>query len=311
MKEILASEFGREGERNRLLPRVSVIIPVFNREAVVSEAIRSVQAQTYPVFEIIVVDDCSSDHTVQVVEGMALQNLVMVRLAMNSGGGAARNAGVERSVGELVAFLDSDDLWAPNKLQAQVERWIELGEPDNFFSYTAVRITSANLPATKNPEFGFSYEDSLSKYLFCEKNSIQTSSYMISKKLAMENPFSTARKHQDWDLIFRLYEKKVPFVFISEPLTEWRQGDSGNRVSANPNYRMSLQWHEKVPAEIDKENSCRLCFYGCVVFPTIFSLGNIKSVLKFMIFFVMREKTKGVVYFIRHCLMYSFRRLKG
>jgi glycosyltransferase involved in cell wall biosynthesis len=298
---------GREGSCS--FPRVSVIIPVFNRAGVIIEAIRSVQAQTYQAFEIIVIDDCSPDDPVKALERMALRNLVVVRLAKNSGGGVARNVGVSKATGELVAFLDSDDLWAPNKLQVQVEKWIELGKPDNFFSYTAVRITKNNCPTIENPEFGFSYEEPLSKYLFCDKNSIQTSSYVMSRGLAADNPFPLVRKHQDWDLIFRLYEKKVPFFFISEALTEWRQGDTPNRVSANPNYRMSLQWHERVAAQIDKKNSCRLCFYGCVVFPTVFSLKNSRSILKFMLFFLMRERVVGLKYFVKYCIRFYLRKI--
>ena len=99
-------------------PLVSVIIPTFNRAPCVGEAIASVLAQTYPHLELIVVDDGSSDHTSTVVSAFS-QRLVYMQQA-HGGVSAARNRGVAASHGELVAFLDSDDLWLPGKVAAQI-----------------------------------------------------------------------------------------------------------------------------------------------------------------------------------------------
>jgi glycosyltransferase involved in cell wall biosynthesis len=99
-------------------PLVSVIIPTFNRAAFVREAIDSVLAQDYPRIEVIVVDDGSSDHTSEVVRafGAALRFIRQT----HAGVSVARNRGVAASHGDLVAFLDSDDLWLPGKVAAQV-----------------------------------------------------------------------------------------------------------------------------------------------------------------------------------------------
>jgi len=99
-------------------PLVSVIIPTFDRAPWVGEAISSVLAQTYPHLELIVVDDGSHDATPRVVQafGPALTYIWQV----HAGVSAARNRGVGMSRGELVAFLDSDDLWLPGKIAAQV-----------------------------------------------------------------------------------------------------------------------------------------------------------------------------------------------
>ena len=99
-------------------PFVSVIIPTFDRAPWVGEAIASVLAQTYLHLELIVVDDGSNDATPQVVQAFG-QALTYVWQA-HAGVSAARNHGVEMSRGELVAFLDSDDLWLPGKIAAQV-----------------------------------------------------------------------------------------------------------------------------------------------------------------------------------------------
>jgi glycosyltransferase involved in cell wall biosynthesis len=100
-------------------PLVSVIIPTHNRAGWVGEAIGSVLVQTYKPIELIVVDDGSTDHTSQVVQ--ALGSALTYLPQPQAGVSAARNRGVAVSHGELVAFLDSDDLWQPEKVAAQVE----------------------------------------------------------------------------------------------------------------------------------------------------------------------------------------------
>ena len=99
------------------MPKVSVIIPTYNRRDFVREAIASVLAQTYRDFELLVVDDGSNDDTATVVQEFAEVRYVF---QPNRGVSAARNRGVALSNGDLVAFLDSDDLWQPRKLACQV-----------------------------------------------------------------------------------------------------------------------------------------------------------------------------------------------
>ena len=99
------------------MPRVTVVIPTYNRRDLVCEAIVSVTAQSYSDVEVIVVDDGSDDGTAEVVQQFAGVQYVYQR---NRGVSAARNVGVVRARGELIAFLDSDDLWQPDKLAHQV-----------------------------------------------------------------------------------------------------------------------------------------------------------------------------------------------
>jgi glycosyltransferase involved in cell wall biosynthesis len=98
-------------------PLVSVVIPTFNRAYWVGEAIQSVLAQAYPRLELIVIDDGSDDHTHDVVQGFGPTLTYLWQ--EHRGVSAARNRGVEASHGDLLAFLDSDDLWLPEKVAAQ------------------------------------------------------------------------------------------------------------------------------------------------------------------------------------------------
>src|SRR5690625_2675360 len=99
---------------------VSVIIPVYNRENVILRAISSVLTQSYENIEVIVVDDASSDNTARVVAQVDDPRLRIIRRCSNYGAAAARNVGIGASVGQYLAFLDSDDYWLPDKIRQQV-----------------------------------------------------------------------------------------------------------------------------------------------------------------------------------------------
>ena len=100
-------------------PLVSVIIPTYNRGWIIKEAIDSVLAQDYTEFELIVVDDGSTDHTSDVLDSYG--DDIKVLFQKNKGVSAARNRGIAEASGKFIAFLDSDDLWLPQKLTVQIE----------------------------------------------------------------------------------------------------------------------------------------------------------------------------------------------
>ncbi len=142
-----------------MAPRVSVVIPAFNREGYLGEAIESVLAQGYPETEIIVVDDGSTDGTAAVAS--SYPDVACLRLR-HRGQAAARNAGVAAARGELVAFLDSDDVWAPSKLAAQLavleaQPGVSLvfGLVDEFVSPELPPAAAASVRAPASPRAGF------------------------------------------------------------------------------------------------------------------------------------------------------------
>lgn len=109
---------GAEWMERKLMPKVSVVIPVFNGERFIQDAIRSVLRQTFRDFEIIVVDDGSTDKTKEVVQSFGAG--IIYRYQMNAGADIAYNNGIAMGSGQYVAFLDHDDVWYPNKLETQV-----------------------------------------------------------------------------------------------------------------------------------------------------------------------------------------------
>lgn len=98
---------------------ISAVIPAYNSAAFITDAVRSIQQQTYPIDEIIIVDDGSTDNTEQIVS--TLSGRIVSIKQQNQGPSAARNTGIEAAKNEWIAFLDADDQWTPNKIERQLE----------------------------------------------------------------------------------------------------------------------------------------------------------------------------------------------
>lgn len=102
---------------------VSIIVPAYNSECYIGRTIESVISQTYKFWEMIIVDDCSSDKTAEVILSYSLKDkrIKYSRLEVNSGAAVARNVAMSMATGQYIAFLDSDDVWLPDKLSAQIQ----------------------------------------------------------------------------------------------------------------------------------------------------------------------------------------------
>ena len=119
-------------------PAVSIVLPTYQRDALVGRAIRSVLAQTWTDFELLVVDDGSTDDTAAVVAGFADPRLRYLRLETNRGAAAARNAGIRQTTAPLLAFQDSDDEWLPAKLERHMHAFATCG-PEVGVVYSDMR----------------------------------------------------------------------------------------------------------------------------------------------------------------------------
>jgi teichuronic acid biosynthesis glycosyltransferase TuaG len=120
------------------MPLVSIITPSWNVERLIGETILSVQAQTFADWELLIADDCSTDNTAAVIESYAAKDsrIRLIRQPRNGGPALARQAAIEQAKGRFIAFLDSDDLWLPAKLERQVAF---AREHRATLSYTAFR----------------------------------------------------------------------------------------------------------------------------------------------------------------------------
>lgn len=132
---------------------VSVIMPAWNAAAFMSRSVESVLGQTRPELELIIVDDCSTDGTLALIERHAEADTRVrpIRQARNSGVAAARNAGIAAARGEFVAFLDSDDWWHPRKLELQVAQMRRSGVRISYCVYERIAEDGRVLSTVRPP----------------------------------------------------------------------------------------------------------------------------------------------------------------
>lgn len=116
---------------------VSIIMPSYNTAKYISESIKSIQAQTYSNWELIIVDDCSTDNTIEVICSFEDPRIKLLQNEKNAGAAISRNYALREAKGKWVAFLDSDDTWAPEKLEKQI-KFME--DNDYSFTFTDYRI---------------------------------------------------------------------------------------------------------------------------------------------------------------------------
>lgn len=117
---------------------VSIIMPSWNTERFIAETIQSVIDQTYTNWELIIVDDCSSDNTDEVVASFKDKRIKYLHNEKNSGAALTRNKALREAKGEWIAFLDSDDLWMPEKLEHQIDFMNKNGYSLSFTEYEKI-----------------------------------------------------------------------------------------------------------------------------------------------------------------------------
>ncbi|MGF1568061.1 MAG: glycosyltransferase family 2 protein [Nodosilinea sp.] len=223
-------------------PVVSVVIPTFNRACLVKRAIDSVLSQTFEDYEIIVVDDFSTDHTPQVVTELNDARINYVRHPQNMGGAASRNTGIVLAKGHFIAFLDSDDTWVANKLEVQLKAIEHYQASSHIVAYSQ-RVFEHSADQKTIPERGKEATLPLAEYLFCEQGDMQTSTLVLSTQLANTIKFRPSlKKHQDWDFCLRLEAAGADFVFINQPLSIWNNEPRTDQVSRIADYRLSIDW---------------------------------------------------------------------
>ena len=218
------------------MPLISVVIPVYNGEQTIKETIASVLAQTFTDLEVIVINDGSTDGTLDLVSSIAddspagtLRERIRVFSYPNGGQAASRNRGISHALGEFLAFIDADDLWTPQKLEAQLQALREHPDAAIAYSWSDCIDERGNYlrPASHitlngdvlQPLFLVNFIDNGSNPLIC-KTALET----VGGFDEMMPP------SEDWDLWLRLAEH-YPFVCVPQPHILYRQSTSSQ--SAN------------------------------------------------------------------------------
>ncbi|WP_247729037.1 glycosyltransferase family 2 protein [Halovivax limisalsi] len=209
-------------------PLVSVVLPTYERAPALQGAIDSVLDQTYDEVELIVVDGGSTDGTRAVVESVEDPHLTYVRRDSPRGVSAARNLGIDRSNGDLVAFVDADDRWRPEKLREQVSA-LRGSPPEYGVAYCGIGKRDGE-PIARAGASGDVRED-------LRHLAVPTyTSTLLARRGALERVGGFDESlpcFEDWELCLRL-SRDCAFAYVDEPLVEKGAETPGENVSADP-----------------------------------------------------------------------------
>ena len=199
---------GRQEAGGVLMPRVSVVLPVHNRADVLSRAIESVLAQELSDFELIVVDDGSTDESATLVQSFTDERVRLVRLDRNRGGNAARNEGVTAARSPLIAFLDSDDRYLPNKLAFVVGEFDRRPPLDLLVdSFVKIQPPGARKAEVVRRNPAIDDRELFRRALFTRQLWKATPAITVRREVALKVPFDeTLRRLQDFDFLIRASE---------------------------------------------------------------------------------------------------------
>ena len=225
---------------------VSIIMPSYNTAKFISETIESVLAQTYPDWELIIVDDCSTDDTDAVVRPyLADDRIRYIKNEKNSGAAVSRNRALREAKGKWIAFLDSDDLWLPEKLEKQ----IAFMEKNNCrFSYTNyIEIDENSVPNGRSVT-GPKKITRHGMYNYCWMGCLTV---MYDAETVGLVQIADIKKNNDYAMWLKVCEKADCYL-LEETLAKYRKR-SGS--ISNHGYTKLIKWHYKLYREAEKKNS--------------------------------------------------------
>lgn len=256
-------------------PIISVIIPTYNREKLIMDSIDSVLNQTFQDFEILIIDDVSTDNTEQLIKDLNNEKIRYYKLDKNGGQCIARNYGIKKARGKYIAFLDSDDRWLPEKLEKQLECFKNGSEKLGcVYAYGYEKdVIRDTIFLTNEPYYrGDLHEKFLDR--FCPP----TPSLFMVKKEALEKVNGFDEKlitFVDLDLWLRI-SKYYEFDYVNEPLiTKYEQiGDQyvNNFEKRYNGFRLFIEkWKDELIQKIgiDGFRNFKKALVGAVVVPIL------------------------------------------
>ena len=255
--KIKEQQLNTENKQEYVDDLVSIITPAYNAAEYVAETIESVLVQTYPKWEMLIVNDCSKDNTAEIVQSYAAKDnrIKLINLKQNSGAAVARNTAIQNAKGRYVAFLDSDDLWKKEKLQKQL----------NFMKQNGYAFTFHNFimfDDGKEKENGKIIKVSIQvdyKKLLKGNNTGGCLAVCIDRRIVKEI-FMPSKRHEDyicWLNILKRY--RIKGYGINEILGYYRVG----KVSVSSNKFKSALWTWKVYRDSQNLSFLKSIYYIC------------------------------------------------
>lgn len=213
--------------------KISIIVPIYNAEHFLAETIQSVIEQTYLNWELLLIDDGSTDQSSSICADFKSKDVrIQTYYKPNGGQASARNLGIKKSNGNWIAMLDADDLWHPTKLEKQIA--VVNAHPQVEFCYTNTSTFKGTIDNEIANNNGFEYGLYSTGQLFqniYSHNPISNSSVLVRKVLLEQSGFydehEKIRGSEDWDLLLRILKCNSHVFGIDEKLLYYRQHEDG------------------------------------------------------------------------------------
>ncbi len=245
---------------------VSIITPMFNSSLYIKETINSVLKQTYIDWEMIIIDDCSTDSCVKIVKKHIKNEtrIKLIELNSNYGPSYARNIGIKKSTGRFLAFLDSDDVWKKSKLEKQINFMVSNQYNFSFTGYDRININGDLRGVVIPNKKQVTYYDLLkTNHIGCLTAMLDLKK--INQKLYMPN-IGKRQDHAFWLKILKIYDNAY---CLQESLAKYRIRNGS--ISNNKIYNLKYQWN--LYRRIEKINFNYTLIYMC--YYIIFSIARI------------------------------------
>ena len=226
----------------RMSELVSIIMPSYNTGRFIAETVRSVLAQTYTDWELIIVDDCSTDNTDEVIaEYLGDKRIRYIKNERNSGAAVSRNRALREATGKWIAFLDSDDLWLPEKLEKQIAFMKENGYAFSYTEYSEIDESSAPLGVSVT---GPKRISKTGMYNYCWPGCLTV---MYDHETVGLIQIEDIKKNNDYAMWLKVC-KKARCYLLKEDLARYRKR-SGS--ISNHSYTALIKWHYRLFREAD------------------------------------------------------------
>ena len=223
---------------------VSIVMPSYNTACYIKESIQSVLAQTYADWELIIVDDCSTDNSEDVIKSIKDDRIRYFRNEQNSGAAASRNKALREARGKWIAFLDSDDLWHPEKLERQIRFMEETGCSFSYTNYSEIDESSRPLGRTVT---GPKRITKIGMFNYCWPGCLTV---MYDAEAIGLIQIEDIRKNNDYAMWLRVC-RKADCLLLDENLARYRK--RGGSISRH-SYFTLIQWHYRLFRNAEKQS---------------------------------------------------------
>lgn len=280
--ENIADRLSRKATEIKDPPLVSIVMPTYNREDILPFAIQSILAQKYEKFELIIVDDCSSDNSIRLIESYSDKRIRLLKQAKNQGHSAARNKGLEAAEGSIITYLDSDNSWDSRYIGAVVGAFMSLPKAQAIYSGQFLYRGYATNPFAIR--YGHFNRALLENNSYIDLNAFAHRRGLLSQLIGFDE---TLKRYVDYDLILRASELGVMYS-VPVILSHYFYDKAVNTVTNDSRHVANMDvvrnhMHDRANKAQKDRSQRKLDKHVSVIIPNWESLEDIRECLDSML----------------------------